>query len=293
VRLGVCILPELRWPEAREVWTTSEALGFDHAWTYDHLAWRSLRDEPWFSAMPTLAAVAVVTERMRLGTLVASPNFRHPVAFAREVLNVDDVSRGRFTLGIGAGGPGWDAVMLGQEPLSPRQRVDRFEEFVLLTDRLLREREVDHAGGWYTADGARSYPGCVQQPRVPLAIAATGRRSMAIAARSGDAWVTVGDRHDEGPFAPPEGAALVAGQLELLAAACGEVGRATTELDVIALVGLTLASPMGSAEELRDLIGHYEEVGVTDLVLHWPRPSEPFRGDRATFEAAVAGVTGA
>src|SRR5262245_16001130 len=83
VRLGVVILPELRWPSARELWTRAEALGFDHAWTYDHLAWRTLRDSSWFGAIPVLTAAATVTTTLRLGVLVASPNFRHPVAFAR------------------------------------------------------------------------------------------------------------------------------------------------------------------------------------------------------------------
>src|SRR6266516_965307 len=95
MRIGVLILPELPWSTAQSLWRRAEELGFDHAWTYDHLAWRSLRDAPWCGAMPTLAAAAGVTTRMRLGTLVASSNFRHPVSFAREIITLDDVSAGR------------------------------------------------------------------------------------------------------------------------------------------------------------------------------------------------------
>jgi hypothetical protein len=93
VRLGVVILPELRRAELVSTWRRAEELGFDHAWTYDHLAWRSLRDSPWFGAIPTLVAAATATTRIRLGTLVASPNFRHPVSFARELIALD-VRRG-------------------------------------------------------------------------------------------------------------------------------------------------------------------------------------------------------
>ena len=107
------ILPERSWAEARPRWEQAEALGFDHAWTYDHLTWRSFRDQPWFGALPTLTAAALVTERIRLGPLVASPNFRHPVPFAKELVTLDDISGGRLTLGIGAGGTGWDATVLG------------------------------------------------------------------------------------------------------------------------------------------------------------------------------------
>ena len=92
MRLGIVILPEHRWPVARDVWRRAEQLGLDHAWTYDHLAWCTLRDAPWFGAVPTLAAAATITSRIRLGPLVASPNFRHPVSFARELITLDEVS---------------------------------------------------------------------------------------------------------------------------------------------------------------------------------------------------------
>src|SRR5512145_2001053 len=139
MRIGVLILPEFPWSTARNLWHHAEELGFDHAWTYDHLAWRSLRDSPWFAAIPTLTAAATATERIRLGTLVASPNFRHPVPFAKELITLDDISGGRFTAGLGAGGDGFDAQALGQEPWPRRERTERFEEFVALLDRLLRE----------------------------------------------------------------------------------------------------------------------------------------------------------
>jgi alkanesulfonate monooxygenase SsuD/methylene tetrahydromethanopterin reductase-like flavin-dependent oxidoreductase (luciferase family) len=188
----VCILPEDPWPVAAEKWRHAEAWGFDHAWTYDHLAWRDLRDGPWHAAMPTLTAAAAVTSTIRLGTLVASPNFRHPVTLARDIVTVDDVSGGRFTLGIGAGGEGWDATILGQEPWAPRERADRFEEFVTQLDALLCDRELTVDGRFWSAVEARAYPGCVQQPRVPFAVAATGPRGMRLAARFADTWVTTG-----------------------------------------------------------------------------------------------------
>ncbi len=92
------------------------ATRLDHAWTYDHLTWRNLRDGPWFGAVPTLAAAALVTSRIRLGTLVASANFRHPVPFAKELMTLDDLSHGRFTLGVGAEPEGLNQIAreLGQ-----------------------------------------------------------------------------------------------------------------------------------------------------------------------------------
>ena len=95
MRLGVLILPEFGWQTAQSVWRRAEELGVEHAWTYDHLAWRSFRDSAWFASIPTLTAAAIATERLRVGTLVASPNFRHPVPFAKELVTLDDISGGR------------------------------------------------------------------------------------------------------------------------------------------------------------------------------------------------------
>ena len=71
-------------------------------------------DGPWHAAVPVLAAAAAVTERVRLGTLVATPNFRHPVTLARDALALDDLSNGRLDLGLGPGSEGPDATALGR-----------------------------------------------------------------------------------------------------------------------------------------------------------------------------------
>ncbi|HET6634599.1 MAG TPA: LLM class flavin-dependent oxidoreductase, partial [Streptomyces sp.] len=137
MRLSTVILPVRRWHDGgRDQWVHAEELGFHTAYTYDHLSWREpFREGTWFGAVPTLTAAATATRRMRLGTMVTSPNFRHPVTLAKELLTLDDVSGGRITLGIGAGGSGFDATALGQEPWTPRERADRFGEFVPMLDR--------------------------------------------------------------------------------------------------------------------------------------------------------------
>ena len=176
--LSTVVLPHRRWADgAREDWVGAEELGFDTAYTYDHLSWRSFRGGPWFGAVPTLAAAAAVTSRLRLGTLVISPNFRHPVPLAKELVSLDDLSGGRITAGVGAGGTGFDATALGQEPWSARERGERFVEFVELLDRLLTEPRVTYEGRFYSAGEAENVPGCVQRPRLPLAVAAPAAKS--------------------------------------------------------------------------------------------------------------------
>src|SRR3982751_2725605 len=162
MRIGIVILPDQRWSVAADRWRRAEEYGFDHAWTYDHLGWRDLVDGPWFDAVPTLTAAAMVTSRIRLGTYVASPNFRHPVHFAREVTALDDISGGRLLLGLGAGGTGFDSAVLGEPELTPRARVDRFAEFLELFDTVLRSPSTTWSGSYFAAVDARRTPGPVQ-----------------------------------------------------------------------------------------------------------------------------------
>ncbi|MER5493298.1 LLM class flavin-dependent oxidoreductase [Streptomyces sp. NPDC002490] len=287
LRLSTVILPVDRWHEGgRAKWQRAEELGFHTAYTYDHLSWRTFRDGPWFGALPTLTAAATATDRLRLGTLVTSPNFRHPVTLAKELMSLDDVSGGRVTLGIGAGGSGFDATALGQEAWTPRERADRFGEFLPLLDRLLTEREVDAEGTFYSASEYRNVPGCVQRPRLPFAVAATGPRGMRLAARYGQAWVTTGDPklYDEGT--PEQSVEALRGQVQRLDKVCAEVGRDAAELDKVLLHGFTpdRNHPLESVDAFVDFAGRHQELGFTEIVIHWPIPDSDFATDPAVFE---------
>jgi len=296
MRFGAVILPELPWAQSAGTWRRAEQLGFDHAWTYDHLTWRSFRDRPWYGAIPTLVAAASATERIRLGTLVASPNFRHPLALVKDFITLDDISGGRAIAGIGAGGQGWDATMLGHPPWPARERGERFVEFVTLTDLLLRRPEATWAGRYYAVDEARTYPGCRQKPRLPLAIAAGGPSGMELAARYGDFWVSIGGPATAGQDLPsalaaPEGARVVATQVARLADACSRVGRDPSSLRKLVLTGLHLAPGLSSPDDFDETVGLYGEAGVTDLVVHWPRLTDPFAADPAMFERIFSRMT--
>ena len=284
LRVGVLILPDRPWREARATWVRAEELGFTHTWTYDHLTWRSHRNLPWFGAVPTLAAAAAVTTRMRLGPLVASANFRHPVAFAKELVSLDDISNGRMTVGLGAGATGWDASMLGQQAWGVTERTEQFEEFVSLLDQLLRSPETDVRGRFYDAVEARTYPGCVQRPRMPFAVAATKSRGMRIAATHAQMWVTTGNRTQPDRLDARAGVKEIRDQMALLATACADVGRDPTEIDKAVLTGPTLDGGLESELCFAETAGLYHDAGVTDLIVHWPRSSEPYRADLATFE---------
>ncbi|WP_406400985.1 LLM class flavin-dependent oxidoreductase [Streptomyces sp. NBC_00879] len=287
MRLSTVILPVRPWHQGgRDEWTRAEQLGFHTAYTYDHLSWRTFRDGPWYGAVPTLTAAAAATERLRLGTLVTSPNFRHPVTLAKELISLDDISGGRITLGIGAGGTGFDATVLGQETWTPRERADRFGEFVPLLDRLLTEDSVTDEGTFYSAVEARNIPGCVQRPRLPFAVAATGPRGLRLAAKHGQAWVTTGDPKLFETGTREQSVEAIRGQVEKLGKACADIGRDVAELDKILLTGFTPEPGrlLESLDAFVDFAGKHFELGFTEIVIHAPIPDSDFAVDQEVFE---------
>jgi alkanesulfonate monooxygenase SsuD/methylene tetrahydromethanopterin reductase-like flavin-dependent oxidoreductase (luciferase family) len=282
VRIGIVILPDQRWSEARGRWRLAEEYGFDHAWTYDHLGWRDLVDGPWFDAVPTLTAAAAVTERIRLGTYVASPNFRHPVHFARESLALDDISGGRLILGLGAGGTGFDSAVLGRPELTPRERVDRFTEFLELSDTILRNPSTTWSGDFYQAVDARSIPGPVQEPRPPFVIAANGPRALRLAARHGDGWVTTGDQSVDSAEQWWESVRRVRDRFEEAVQNTGRTVDRYLNLDTSPIYSLS------SVDAFVDAAGRARELGFTDVITHWPRESSWYAGDEKVLEAVAA-----
>lgn len=273
MQVGVVLLPDLPWPVARDRWREAESIGFATAWTYDHLSWRTLRDGPWLGTMPLLSAVAAVTERLRIGPLVTSPNFRHPAVLAKDVMTLDRISGGRVELGVGAGGTGYDATVLGDPPPTPPQRAARFAEFVDCLDVLLCEPKASYAGEWFTAIDSRTEPGCVQQPRVPFTVAATGPRGLAVVAQHAERWVTFGPV--AGDASPAEWYDAVGRQASLLDAACTRIGRDGTTVRRAALVGLDTGWAQDSIGAWDDFCGRVAAVGFDEVIVHWPRPADP------------------
>ena len=286
MRCGLTILPEHRWADAAPMWRAAEEMGFDHAWTYDHLVWAGLPDAPWFGTTPTLTAAATVTGRIGLGTLVSSPNYRHPVTFLRDLLALDDISGGRLICGLGTGGD-LDSRILGEE-LTVRQRVDRFHEFTALLDRLLREDHVEHAGPYYRAADARTLPGPVQQPRVPFVIAANGPRSLRLAVEYGAGWVTTG-----GSAETLEQWWVAVGVLaRRLDDTLAEAGRDRASLDRYLLLDSSPVFSLSSADLFEEMAGRASDLGFTDVITHWPRPDGVYAGDVAVLEDVASRLPG-
>ncbi|MFE5673340.1 LLM class flavin-dependent oxidoreductase [Agromyces sp. NPDC056523] len=288
MRFGLVILPQYEWPEAARLWRDAERLGFDHAWTYDHLSWRGLAGERWHATIPTLTAAAIATDRIRLGTFVASPNFRHPVPFAKDVATLDQISGGRVVLGLGSGGTGFDAFVLGRGELTARERFDRFREFTEALDVLLRfeggsrgsGRGISYSGDWFSAVDARMVGAPAQESRTPFLIAANGPRSMRLAARFGSGWVTTGPQAD----ADDAWWSGVAELVTRLDDACVAEGRDPADLDRVLSLDDEARYSMRSVGAFEDAVGQARELGFTDVVVHRPREQGIYAGSEDVLE---------
>src|SRR5438105_7181568 len=165
--------------------------------------------------LPALAAAAVVTGSLRVGTYVLANDFRNPVLLAKEAATVDLVSDGRFELGLGAGRPGAvdDNRMLGLPFGSGGERVAALAESLPLIKALLAGETSTATGPRYAAEAAEISPRPVQQPRPPILVAGSGRRILSLAAREADI-VALG-------VAPTEAEAGVAERIAWLREAAG------------------------------------------------------------------------
>jgi probable F420-dependent oxidoreductase len=217
LRVGVQ-LPEVerdvRWPEYVAMARAAEEVGFDSIWIGDHLLYRGDgRHErgPW-DAWTLLAGLAVATERVALGPLVACTSFRRPGVLARTAAAVDELSGGRLVLGLGAG---WNEPEYRAFGIPFDHRVARFAEAFEIVRRLLAGERVTLHGVYETVTDAVLLPPPARRP--PLMIGATGPRMLATALPHVDAWNTWFDVYGN----TPEGFAQLNASVDEAARAAG------------------------------------------------------------------------
>jgi alkanesulfonate monooxygenase SsuD/methylene tetrahydromethanopterin reductase-like flavin-dependent oxidoreductase (luciferase family) len=275
-------------------WRDVEALGFDGAWVADTL---SLPGTVEYEAWTLLTALAQVTSRIRIGTLVTQIAFRHPALLAAQAISVDHISGGRLNVGIGAGDYAADNAAVGMGAWSLAERLARFEEQLSLADRLLRGDRVDHSGPFYRAEAVQ-LPAPMQQPRPPLVVAGQVPGTLRLVARFADGWNTLGGQPLTKSGRPPlplaEAAARTHEQVQLLDQYCRELGRDVGAIRRSVLPYRFEIDPLSSLGAFDEFVGRYAEVGMDEFVFYWPplsnlRRKEPiFPGQQATFERIAA-----
>ncbi len=161
-----------------------EGIGFSTLLLRDHVVAQPFGHQ--LGPLVAMAAVAMSTTRLRIGTMVISNDFRPPVQLAKEIATLDVISDGRIELGLGAGFLKAEYGPLGIPFDPPGLRVGRLEESVQLLRKLFAGSEVTHRGRFYDLEGFDAFPLPVQRPHLPMLIAGSGDRMLRLAAREAD-----------------------------------------------------------------------------------------------------------
>jgi alkanesulfonate monooxygenase SsuD/methylene tetrahydromethanopterin reductase-like flavin-dependent oxidoreductase (luciferase family) len=275
VRFGIVTDQNLPWPKLVERWRLFESLGFDSAWDCDHLVQPSRPDGPYFEAWTLLAALAAVTQRIRIGVLVSCNTFRHPSLLAREALTVDHVSNGRLDFGLGAGWYKPEHAMFGIDFPPAAELVGRFREAVELTDRLLRNDTSTYSGNFYQLHDAPLRPRPMQQPRPPFVLAAHKPKMLRIVAEYADTWNSFGSVDE------------MRERNAILDEQCATIGRDPKSI-VRSLYGWATMmpnDPWQSLDAFHEMVGSYAEAGVNEFLIDQPRPDQ-----QAVLERVAADV---
>ena len=265
---------EVRWAEVLDMTRAIEALGFDSVWVGEHLLYRwpdRPPRGPW-DAWAVLSAIAASTTRIELGPLVACTNFHNPALLARQAAAIDEVSGGRFVLGLGAG---WNETEFRAFGIPFDHRIDRFEEAFPIIRTLLQDGAIDFDGRWYQARDCELLPRGPRPGGPPLMIGSIGPRMLRATMGHADAWNCWYNDTANQPAGVPRVRAIVD-------EACRDVGRdpVAIERSVAVLVRLPGGSgriqgntqpviePLGGdpaaiAEELRA----YAREGIAEVQL--------------------------
>lgn len=273
MRFSIWPNSERSWVDVREVAHAVEDMGWDGLWYADHYmpntADGATAPGDFHECFSVLAALAAVTTRMRLGSLVAPTTMNHPAILANRAATIDRISGGRFVLGIGAGWQVNEHAAFGVDLMAPKDRVDRFAEAIEIIASMLSADRTNFAGKHFTITDAPCEPKPVQSP-LPILVGTGSPRMLRLTARFAHEWNTWGT---------PEGAAPV---VERLAGACEKEGRdpATIKKSVQALFFVTNdqattdllkskvpadRSVVGSVGEIAEAFARYRDLGFDEV----------------------------
>ncbi len=255
MRFGLDVAQQrMPWDELVRRVHLAEDLGFDGAWGFDHLQ-PMYGDGPGetFEGVTTLAALAGVTTRIRLGLLVTGVTYRHPSVFAAEALTIDHASHGRLELSLGAAWFEKEHRELGIPFPSTPERFALLEDALEILTRLFTGDVVQYDGRVVSLHDAQLRPLPVQRPHPPIWIGGTGpRRTLPLVARYADAWHA---------FGTPNSLRDTSARIDQLAV---EAGRDPS--DILRAGSLSL----DDIDTARQHAAKWRDAGYGYLVCGWP-----------------------
>jgi alkanesulfonate monooxygenase SsuD/methylene tetrahydromethanopterin reductase-like flavin-dependent oxidoreductase (luciferase family) len=256
-------LPQMRlsFDQIVERGRAAEDSGFTGMALIDHMVPPLAVQHTIHEAFVSAAALACATRTLRIGHLVLCDSFRHPVLLAREALSLDQLSGGRFDLGIGSGSflPEFD--MFGFDRLSGPDRVRRLDETLQVVRALWTGETVDFDGEFHHLTSAALAP--VPLSTIPVLVGGSGPRTMDVVARHADWWnVPVHQLHRLDDMRGRAGRARVSLQ-QMVALVPDESERAqVTELAERRFPGYGSGLVVGNADELAELFAGMAAKGV-------------------------------
>lgn len=264
------------WADVLEVTRHAEATGWDGLYVADHFMGDAgggfgAVSAPMLEATAALAALAVATDRLRLGTLVLGNTYRHPAVVANWAASVDQLSGGRLVLGVGAGWQENEHAQYGIRLPPPGERIERFEEACQVWNGLLREPTTTVAGTHYRLTDAICEPKPLQA-RLPLLIGGKGDRMMGVVARHADQWNMWGL-----PDVIAERAAVLDQRCEANGRDPGAIARSAQALvfltddparaeELLAGTG-GRAAVAGTPAHVAEVVARWQEVGLDELIV--------------------------
>jgi F420-dependent oxidoreductase-like protein len=173
----VGVPPTEHWPVMLDVASRIEGLGYDSLWVYDHF--HTVPDpsqEPTFEAWSLMAALAVATERVRLGQMCTCNSYRPPSYLAKVASTIDVMSGGRLEFAIGAGWYEEEYLAYGYEFPRASVRIGQLDEAIRIVKAMWTDEEASFEGRYYRIDGAINQPKPLQQPHPPIWVAGGGEK---------------------------------------------------------------------------------------------------------------------
>jgi len=246
------------WRRTTEVALAAERLGFESIWLFDHFhTVPDPTDEITFESFTSLAALAALTSRVRLGHIVICTAFRNPGLTAKMISTMDSISGGRMELGIGAGWKRDEWLAYGYGFPETKERLARLGDDLGVIAAMLAGDKHDHAtfeGKYAHVRDARNIPKPIQQPRTPIMIGGNGPNvTWRLAAKYADELNVDG-------MSPSE----VADALPVIASRCEEIGRDPATLPLsVHIWSETMARP---GQQRVDLLAGYRELGVSRVM---------------------------
>lgn len=246
------------WRRTVEVARQAERLGVESIWLFDHFQTVPRpTDEITFESFTSLAALAAVTDSVRLGHVVICTAFRNPALTAKMISTMDTISGGRMELGIGAGWKRDEWLAYGYGFPETRERLARLGDDLEVIGAMLAGDKHEHA----TYDGAHSHvrdainvPKPIQQPRVPIMIGGNGPNvTWRLAARHADELNLDG-------LSPED----VAEALPVIASRCEEIGRDPATLPIS--VHLWAGAISDGGRERVERLATYRDLGVSRVM---------------------------